>query len=123
MSRGQAARVLLFGDNFGMPKLIGSVPRALVCGMVAAAIRPQYHEQLSALATEQGLELIIQPKIGQPEYPAFSKLIRSLRPDLIIVHSYSMLLRPELLSIPKLGAVNIHLAALPRHRGCHPIQY
>jgi RimJ/RimL family protein N-acetyltransferase len=34
-----------------------------------------------------------------------------------------MLIRQEILSIPRLGAVNIHGALLPQYRGCNPIQW
>jgi len=44
-------------------------------------------------------------------------LIRALEPDLIMCFSFPYRLTPELISIPKIGAVNLHPAVLPAYRG------
>lgn len=44
-------------------------------------------------------------------------LIRALAPDLIVCFSFPYRITPELISIPKYGAVNLHPAALPAYRG------
>lgn len=44
-------------------------------------------------------------------------LIRTLEPDLILCFSFPYKLTPELISIPKIGAVNLHPAVLPAYRG------
>src|SRR4029078_1712177 len=49
--------------------------------------------------------------------------VRELAPDLILVNSYSMLLPPEILSIPRFECVNVHGAPLPKYRGSNPIQW
>ncbi len=48
--------------------------------------------------------------------------LRALRPHLIVVVAYGLLLPPEVLSIPPLGCVNLHASLLPRWRGAAPIQ-
>jgi methionyl-tRNA formyltransferase len=45
---------------------------------------------------------------------------RAARPDLICVASLSSLLPPEVLDIPRHGAINLHPSALPRYRGPFP---
>ena len=50
-------------------------------------------------------------------------LLRSLRPDLIIVVAYGQILRQELLDIPKHGCINVHASLLPKYRGAAPIQW
>jgi methionyl-tRNA formyltransferase len=45
-----------------------------------------------------------------------------LRPDLVIVASYGLLLRRPILETPGLGCFNIHASLLPRWRGAAPIQ-
>jgi methionyl-tRNA formyltransferase len=45
-----------------------------------------------------------------------------LNPDLIVVAAYGLLLPPSVLSIPRLGCINIHASLLPRWRGAAPIQ-
>ncbi|MFK7928825.1 MAG: methionyl-tRNA formyltransferase [Myxococcota bacterium] len=41
-------------------------------------------------------------------------------PDLLIVGNFGLILKPALLSVPKVGAVNAHWSLLPLHRGPHP---
>lgn len=45
-----------------------------------------------------------------------------LRPDLLVVAAYGLILPQELLEIPALGAINVHASLLPRWRGAAPIQ-
>jgi len=48
--------------------------------------------------------------------------LASFNPDLIVVAAYGLLLPPPVLSIPRLGCINIHASLLPRWRGAAPIQ-
>ncbi len=48
--------------------------------------------------------------------------LRALTPDLIVVVAYGLLLPAAVLSIPRLGCVNVHASLLPRWRGASPIQ-
>jgi len=47
--------------------------------------------------------------------------VRSLAPDLLIVVAYGQILSPELLAVPRFGALNVHFSLLPRHRGAAPV--
>ena len=48
--------------------------------------------------------------------------LRQLKPDLMVVVAYGLLLPPALLAVPALGCVNLHASLLPRWRGAAPIQ-
>ncbi|HEU4726085.1 MAG TPA: methionyl-tRNA formyltransferase, partial [Candidatus Eisenbacteria bacterium] len=48
--------------------------------------------------------------------------VRALAPDLLVVVAYGQILSPELLAVPKLGALNVHFSLLPRWRGAAPVQ-
>lgn len=48
--------------------------------------------------------------------------IAALRPDVMIVAAYGLLLPQEVLDIPSHGCVNVHASLLPRWRGAAPIQ-
>lgn len=50
------------------------------------------------------------------------KKIRSLKPDLIVVASFSQIIPKEILKIPIFGCFNIHPSLLPKYRGPSPIQ-
>jgi methionyl-tRNA formyltransferase len=47
---------------------------------------------------------------------------RAFKPDIAIVAAYGLILRKEVLDIPKYGCLNIHPSLLPRWRGAAPIQ-
>jgi methionyl-tRNA formyltransferase len=49
-------------------------------------------------------------------------LLRDLRPDVLVVAAYGLLLPPAVLEIPARGCLNIHASLLPRWRGAAPIQ-
>jgi len=48
--------------------------------------------------------------------------LAALNPDLMVVVAYGLILPPAVLSIPRLGCVNVHASLLPRWRGAAPIQ-
>jgi methionyl-tRNA formyltransferase len=48
-------------------------------------------------------------------------LVRSFAPDLIVVVAFRIV-PPEMLAIPRFGAVNVHASLLPKYRGAAPIQ-
>ena len=61
----------------------------------------------------------------QPENlkdPAEQTRLAALKPDVMIVAAYGLLLPAEVLAIPRLGCLNIHASLLPRWRGAAPIQ-
>ena len=48
---------------------------------------------------------------------------KNLKPDLIIVVAYGLILPEKFLNIPKFGCINIHVSLLPRWRGATPIEH
>jgi methionyl-tRNA formyltransferase len=48
--------------------------------------------------------------------------LRALKPDLMIVVAYGLLLPQKVLDIPRYGCWNVHASLLPRWRGAAPIQ-
>jgi len=115
--------IVIFGDTYGIPKLIKFIPYEQLSGIVAASIRPHQHKELSMIASSFNLPFIIQPSKKSTNYSIFSQKIKEINPDLIITNSYSMMLYSDILEIPTYGAINIHGALLPQYRGCNPIQY
>jgi methionyl-tRNA formyltransferase len=43
------------------------------------------------------------------------------QPDVLVVAAYGLILPPEVLTLPRLGCLNIHASLLPRWRGAAPI--
>ena len=69
-------------------------------------------------AVELGIE-VMQPETSQEIAPALESL-GSL--DVAVIVAYGMLIRPEALSYPAAGFVNVHFSLLPRWRGAAPVQ-
>ncbi|MEO8224814.1 MAG: methionyl-tRNA formyltransferase [Gammaproteobacteria bacterium] len=74
---------------------------------------------VKCLALELGIP-VLQPATLKTE--SAQAVLRELRPDLIVVVAYGLLLPPGVLGIPRLGCVNVHASMLPRWRGASPIQ-
>ena len=72
------------------------------------------------LAINKGLDLF-QPN-SLREKDVFKK-IQNLKPDLIFVVAYGLLIPKEILEIPKIGCINVHGSLLPRWRGASPMEY
>jgi methionyl-tRNA formyltransferase len=49
--------------------------------------------------------------------------LRKLKPDLMVVVAYGQIIPASVLSIPRLGALNVHASLLPRHRGAAPVAH
>ena len=54
--------------------------------------------------------------------PEATEQILALRPDLLIVVAYGLILPPSILHVPTHGCWNIHASKLPRWRGAAPVQ-
>jgi methionyl-tRNA formyltransferase len=81
--------------------------------------------ELSKSAVKREAEVegipVLQPEKASD--PAFVAELRALEPDLSVVVAYGQILKPEVLSIPRLGSVNIHGSLLPELRGAAPVQW
>jgi methionyl-tRNA formyltransferase len=64
---------------------------------------------------------VLQPV--RPVGDVFAASLRRLEPDLGVVVAYGHILRPDVLSVPPRGMINVHASLLPRLRGAAPIQH
>ena len=71
------------------------------------------------VALEHEVPVMQPPSFREPG--AIESLAR-LRPDVVVVAAFGMILPPGVLAIPPLGCLNIHPSLLPRHRGPSPIE-
>lgn len=49
--------------------------------------------------------------------------LSALKPDVMVVIAYGLILPKAVLEIPRLGCINVHASLLPRWRGASPIQH
>jgi methionyl-tRNA formyltransferase len=71
-------------------------------------------------AQELGLEVYQPERIRDAEA---IKRLRELKPDLLVVVAYGQIIPASVLSIPRLGALNVHASLLPHHRGAAPVAH
>lgn len=72
-----------------------------------------------AFADARGVPVLTPGQVGAE---GSVEAIRELAPDLIVVAAYGQYIKPAILEVPRLGAINIHPSLLPRYRGASPIQ-
>lgn len=75
---------------------------------------------MKELATEHGTPVFQPAKANDSES---LERLREFDADLFVTAAYGQILSAELLSIPKLGAINVHASLLPKYRGAAPIQF
>lgn len=78
-----------------------------------------YASPVKNIALEHGLD-VRQPSSLKGE--AAQEEFRQLRPDLLIVVAYGLILPKTILEVPKIGCINVHASLLPRWRGAAPIE-
>lgn len=64
---------------------------------------------------------VIQPLSFKKNPEAITRL-KEFQPDIMVVVAYGLILPQEVLAIPRLGCINIHVSLLPKWRGAAPIQ-
>jgi len=69
-------------------------------------------------AKEKGLDTFCPSQFSDTDISN----IRKIKPDVILVIAYGLILPEEALMIPSCGSVNVHASLLPRWRGAAPIQ-
>lgn len=121
-------KVVFFGcGDYARPSL-----RALVEGGFKPALvvtkpdaprgrgRKIYPQEIRLEAEELGLE-VVQPE--DPHGEEFLAELGKLAPDLGVVVSYGVIMKPELIELPAQGMLNAHASLLPSHRGAAPVEY
>ncbi len=122
-------RIVFFGTpDFAVASLQALVQgRFSVTGVVTQPDKPQGRSRselvappIKVAAHSAGIP-VLQPV--RPVGDVFTTSLRRLEPDLGVVVAYGHILRPEVLSIPPWGMINVHASLLPRYRGAAPVQH
>lgn len=93
---------------------LGHVP----VGVVTARIDRTSELVLSHETVPPGVDLLFATDKWRME-----PLLRSLEPDLVVCWGFAWKLPQAALDVPRLGAINLHPALLPRHRGPVPLAW
>jgi methionyl-tRNA formyltransferase len=122
-------RIVFLGTpEFAVPSFRALLKeRYQVVGVVTQPDRPQGRSRSRLIAPPVKSEAlnagipVLQP--ARPLGDVFLAGLRRLEPDLAVVVAYGHILRPDVLSLPRLGMINVHASLLPRWRGAAPIQH
>jgi len=69
---------------------------------------------------ERGIPVHLPENVNVPPWP---DAIRAARPDILFSFYYRSMLSAEILSLPRLCAMNLHGSLLPRYRGRAPVNW
>lgn len=121
-------RILFWGTpDFAVPAL-----RALlgegheVVGAVTQPDRPAGRGRevrsppVKRVAEEERIPLL-QPE--RPRGDSFLARLAELAPEVSVVVAYGQILRPEVLTLPRAGSINVHASLLPELRGAAPVNW
>jgi methionyl-tRNA formyltransferase len=124
-------RVVFAGTPaFAVPALAALADVHQVVGVLTQPDRPAGRGRLltaspvKLAAQERGLP-VMQPLRLRGDEVALQATLAQLRewqPDIMVVVAYGLILPREVLTLPRLGCLNIHASLLPRWRGAAPIQ-
>ena len=113
-------RYAIFGDESTLPRM-AQMLGASVAAVVTASARPQSAGVSACIAA--ATPALQQPPRSAHRYQTFLRDLEALRPDFLLCFSYSMLLGPEVLALPRHGAINIHGGLLPAYRGANVVNW
>jgi methionyl-tRNA formyltransferase len=122
-------RLLFCGTpQFAVPtlKLLLAQPDFEIVGVVSQPDRPRGRGQEVSFSAVKEAALAANLTVHQPQKirtPESEELLRKLAPDCIVIIAYGQIIPARLLSIPKLGWINLHASLLPKYRGAAPINW
>ena len=111
--------------EFALPALAALRSRHEIVGVLTQPDRPSGRGRhlaaspVKQAATSAGIALA-QPQSLKDE--TARRLLESWHPDVLVVVAYGLIVPPEVLSLPRLGCLNIHASLLPRWRGAAPVE-
>ena len=119
-------RIVFAGTpDFAAPSLRAAAKRNEVVAVFTQPDRPAGRGRgLTPSAVKRAAQELALP-VYQPENfrsVAARKLLADLKPDLLVVVAYGLILPQSVLDIPTEGCWNVHASLLPRWRGAAPIQ-
>ena len=78
------------------------------------------YSPVKQLALDNGLKLL-QPSSLKDD--GIAQEIKFLKPDIMLVVAYGLIVPKEILGIPEIACINVHGSILPKWRGASPMEY
>jgi methionyl-tRNA formyltransferase len=124
-----ALRIVFCGTpEFAVPSLrrLAERPEFSIEAVITQPDRPRGRGQhvSSSQVKEAALEIglhVYQPETIKSE--SSQDFLKRLAPDAVVIIAYGQIVPARLLTIPRLGWLNLHASLLPRYRGAAPIHW
>jgi methionyl-tRNA formyltransferase len=124
-----ALRIVFCGTpEFAVPSLrrLAARPEFSVEAVITQPDRPRGRggKILGSPVKEAALELglhVYQPETIKSE--SAQEFLKRVSPDAVVIIAYGQIVPARLLTIPRLGWLNLHASLLPQYRGAAPIQW
>ncbi|MGD8352969.1 MAG: methionyl-tRNA formyltransferase [Pseudomonadota bacterium] len=120
-------RIVFMGSPaLAVPSLKAAMETGQVVGIVtqppkmSGRGRKMTPSPVSDEAAGMGIRILTPESLKNPEV---EEEFKSMAPDIAVVVAYGKILPPGILTIPRLGCVNVHASILPELRGAAPIQW
>src|SRR5712671_4146741 len=122
-------RLLFCGTpHFAVPTFIHLLaqPDIEIAAVITQPDRPRGRGKQISASPMKTAAIAASIPVHQPEKirsPEARNLLQQLAPDCIVIIAYGQIIPAALLTIPRLGWINLHASLLPRYRGAAPIHW
>jgi methionyl-tRNA formyltransferase len=122
-------RILFCGTpHFAVPTFIHLLaqPDIEIAAVITQPDRPRGRGQQISESPMKEAAIAANVPVHQPEKirsPDARDVLNKLAPDCIVIIAYGQIIPASLLTIPKLGWINLHASLLPKYRGAAPINW
>ena len=121
-------KIIFMGTpQFSVPALIALHENNYDVAMVVTAPdRPRGRGRKVTPSEVKRTALDLGYRVSQPKSirtGEFAGIIEDLKPDFLAVVAFGRILSENLLTLPRIGTINIHASLLPKYRGPAPIQW
>jgi methionyl-tRNA formyltransferase len=122
-------RILFCGTpEFAVPSLrrLARVATFSIAAVITQPDRPRgrghavSHSPVKETALELGLH-VYQPESIKSE--SSQEFLKSVAPEAVVIIAYGQIIPGRLLTIPRLGWINVHGSLLPHYRGAAPVHW
>jgi methionyl-tRNA formyltransferase len=122
-------RIVFCGTpEFAVPSLrrLAGEPGISVDAVITQPDRPRGRGQQISTSPVKEAALAADLHVYQPESiksESAQDFLKRVAPDAIVIIAYGQIIPARLLTIPRLGWMNLHASLLPRYRGAAPIHW
>jgi methionyl-tRNA formyltransferase len=122
-------RIVFCGTpEFAVPSLrrLAERPEFSIEAVITQPDRPRGRGQHVSACPVKEAALSLALPVEQPEKiksEAIQEFLKRIAPDAVVIIAYGQIISARLLTIPRLGWINLHASLLPRYRGAAPIHW